>query len=138
MCPGTQQASERRRQHDDDSDQEVHPQGEDRHPGRRDREGEPGRDDADPGEDGGTCNLDTPAIRVPGMPDRLMQELAERIGIRLSDYQWFGGQRYYWVSVAVRGQANRRSTMSQAAVDKLRELLEDYDWVTVSHYMQMD
>lgn len=81
---------------------------------------------ADPGEglenDGGTCNFDTPAIRLPGVREKFLKECAAEAGIDVDPFDWFGGRRYYWVRVPMYGQANRRSRMAEAACRKLKEL----------------
>jgi len=50
---------------------------------------------ADPGPeaDGGTCNFDTPAIRLPRVRERFVQECAAEAGIEASPFDWLGGRR---------------------------------------------
>src|SRR5262249_28043600 len=79
---------------------------------------------ADPGQaaDGGTCNFDTPAIRLPGTRERFVQECAAEAGITASAFDWLGGRRWFFVFVPLHGQANRRSIMAEAACRRLKEL----------------
>ena len=79
---------------------------------------------ADPGPeaDGGTCNFDTPAIRLPGMRERLVQECANEAGISASAFDWLGGRRWFWIHVPNHGQANRRTRMAEAGCRRLKEL----------------
>src|SRR5579871_1003126 len=79
---------------------------------------------ADPGPeaDGGTCNFDTPAIRLPRVRERFVQECAAEAGIEASPFDWLGGRRWFFVFVPLNGQANRRSRMAEAANRKLKEL----------------
>jgi hypothetical protein len=79
---------------------------------------------ADPGPDadGGTCNFDTPAIRLPGIREKFVQECATEAGISASAFEWLGGRRWFFVHVPSFGQANRRSRMAEAASRRLKEL----------------
>lgn len=75
---------------------------------------------ADPIEDGGTCNIDTPAFAVT-VPRKVVEAAAADAGLTVSDFRWFGG-RWYWLNVPLRGQGNRRSTMMEAAQKVLQDL----------------
>ncbi len=79
---------------------------------------------ADPGPeaDGGTCNFDTPAIRLPGIRERFIRECATAAGISASAFDWLGGRRWFFVFVPMNGQANRRSIMAEAACRRLKQL----------------
>jgi len=79
--------------------------------------GDPGQD-----ADGGTCNFDTPAIRLPGIREKFVAECAAEAGISASAFDWLGGQRWFFVHVPTHGQANRRSIMAEAACRRLKEL----------------
>jgi hypothetical protein len=72
---------------------------------------------ADPGEnaDGGSCCLDTPAFLVEGARETDIQEAAKRSGLSVDSFRWLGGRRWFWLRTTHRGQANRRSTMMEAA-----------------------
>jgi len=73
--------------------------------------------DADPGEgnDGGTCNLDTPAFRIHRAQKQDIELAAERAGVTVSEFKWWGGERWWWLNVPLYGQGNRRSAMMTAA-----------------------
>jgi hypothetical protein len=60
---------------------------------------------ADPGQeaDGGSCNFDTAAIRLPGVRERLVLECAAEAGISASAFDWFGGRRWFFVFVTMHG-----------------------------------
>ena len=79
---------------------------------------------ADPGQeqDGGTCNFDSPAIRLPRVREKFLRECAAEAGISVNPFDWFGGKRWYWVNVPMHGQGNRRTRMAEAACRKLKEL----------------
>jgi hypothetical protein len=100
--------------------------------------------DADPGDgpenDGGTCNLDTPAFRAKGCRSSVIQAAAERAGLSVSEFHWFGGKRWWWLHVPLLGQANRRATMAEAAARVLREAAESGEWPAFGAclYCQMD
>jgi hypothetical protein len=90
-------------------------------------------------EDGGTCNMDSPAFRLPRVPDKLIREAAELAGVSASDFLWFGRKRWYWLHVPLHGQGNRRSRMSHAATQALREAAEaTCPQMQVCEYCQMD
>ena len=78
---------------------------------------------ADPGEDGGTCNFDTPAFRVHRMPEKLLVEVGERAGVRVSSFPWFG-KKWFWLHVPTFGQGNRRTVTMEAALGVLQEAVE--------------
>ena len=91
---------------------------------------------ADPGEamDGGTCNFDTPTIRVPGVSEATVRKSAEDAGITATAFRWLGGRKHFWVNVPMHGQGNRRTTMMEAALKVLRE----YPELNAVGYYQMD
>lgn len=90
-------------------------------------------------EDGGTCNMDSPAFNLPRVKDAVIQEAASIAGVTASDFKWFGGQRWYWVTGFLMGQGNRRARMSHAATKALKaaavELLPE---MSVCEYCQAD
>jgi hypothetical protein len=89
---------------------------------------------ADRGQDadGGTCNMDTPVIRLPGVREKFVQECAAEAGISASAIEWLG-RRCFFVFVPLKGQAARRSRMAEAACRQLKEAGLD-----AAMYYQMD
>lgn len=94
---------------------------------------------ADPGQDndGGTCNFDTPAIRIDRLPEPKLIAAASEAGLTVCGFGWFG-KRWYWLNVPLNGQGDRRTTMSDAAYRTLRDQLADEPRVHIHHYMQAD
>lgn len=76
---------------------------------------------ADPGadQDGGTCNMDSPAFRVKGTKQSTIEAAAKMAGLQVVDFTWFAGQKWYWLGVTLNGQGNRRAAMSTAAAHVL-------------------
>lgn len=70
---------------------------------------------ADPVDDGGTCNTDTPAFRIERVRANVIEAAAAKAGVRVHGFSWFGGRRWFWLYVPMYGQGERRSTMMQAA-----------------------
>lgn len=71
---------------------------------------------ADPGADGGSCNLDSPAFRIAGPgASRIIVAASERSGVRVTPFEWFGGKRWWFLRVTLHGQGDRRSAMMEAA-----------------------
>lgn len=90
-------------------------------------------------EDGGTSNFDTPAFKLPRVPQHVIEEAAKQAGLSVCDFSWFGGKRWYWLNVTLHGQGNRRSRMSQAAYKRLQSLaLTECPEMDVCHYQQAD
>ena len=81
--------------------------------------------EADPGHaaDGGTCNLDKPAIKLHGLRYSTVERAAEAAGVCIYKFTW-GGTSWYWVDVELEGQGDRRSTMSSAAVRAMQDEIE--------------
>jgi hypothetical protein len=79
---------------------------------------------ADPGpdQDGGTCNFDTPAVRLERVRGRFVEDCAALAGISASAFNWFGGRRWFFIHVPAHGQANRRTIMAEAGCRRLKEL----------------
>ena len=88
---------------------------------------------ADPTEDGGTCNFDTPSIRIENARQSMIEEAAKAAGISVTEFTWFK-RRWFWVNVPLHGQANRRTKMAQAANDVLKTRPE----LNAMMYYQMD
>lgn len=97
---------------------------------------------ADPGadQDGGTCNFDSPAFRIEGKQQRTIEKFAAEAGLKVCDFQWLGGKRWYWLLVPLRGQGNRRTRMAEAAAKVLREAAEsgEFPGLHACCYMQAD
>lgn len=84
--------------------------------------------------DDGSCNFDSPVIRLPRWKESEVKEASELSGVEIGDMlssKWWRGCRF--VSTAKYGQAGRRTVMSEAAYNSLKA--DGYD---VSMYYQMD
>jgi hypothetical protein len=84
-------------------------------------------------EDGGTCNFDTPLIKLPRWKTSEIKEVSEKSGIEIGDQLsgWHKGYRF--VDTTKHGQANCRTRMAEAAYHSLEA--DGYD---VCMYYQMD
>ena len=93
---------------------------------------------ADPGQDadGGSCNFDKPAIQIPNIRETTMKKIAEDSGVDLYPFHWMGNKKWYWVRTSSNGQANRRTTMMEAALKILKD--ESPEGVRVQGYYQVD
>lgn len=84
-------------------------------------------------EDGGTCNFDTPIIKLDRWTEEELHHVKKQtdvsIGDKLSGYH----KGYRFVFTEMEGQANRRTRMAEAAKKSLQN--DGYD---VSMYYQMD
>jgi hypothetical protein len=89
-------------------------------------------------EDGGTCNLDSPAFKIKRVPAKLIKAAADEAGVSVSEFTWFGGRRWWWLGGFLDGQGNRRARISQAATAALKEALSSMENATVIEYCQMD
>lgn len=83
-------------------------------------------------EDGGTCNFDAPAFKIDGAPPKLIEGAAELAGVGVTDFEWHGDKRWYWLDVT-EGQGLRRTLMAEAATKVLKEAGLD-----ARTYYQMD
>lgn len=83
--------------------------------------------------DGGSCCLDTPVLHLVGVPRKVIAEAQALSGIKLGEPMsgFWRGYRFVWTPTE--GQADRRSAMSQAAYESLRN-----DGLRASHWQQMD
>jgi hypothetical protein len=91
-------------------------------------------------EDGGTCNIDTPAFRIDRCSEGQIQDAAQRAGVRVDSFTWLGGRRWFWLEVTTYGQGNMLARMSTAA-SKVLSALETAGTVPGFHacqYCQMD
>lgn len=97
---------------------------------------------ADPGDglhnDGGSCNFDTPTFRIDGMQEVTIKRAAALAGLQVTGFKWLGGRKWYWLNVVMNGQANRRSTMMEAAQRVLNEAAERFDGFHACGYYQCD
>jgi hypothetical protein len=95
---------------------------------------------ADPGPDadGGTCNFDSPAFRLDRVPQKDIEAAAEAAGVRVVDFTWFAGSRWFWLSGVTNGQGNRRTRMMEAAQAVLDEAAAEIPCMCSSGYYQMD
>ena len=77
---------------------------------------------SDPGDtnDGGTCNLDSPAFSVPQMRTETIKEIAFKAGLNVCEFS-HRGKRAFWLGVPLHGQGNRRAKMARAAGNVLRD-----------------
>ena len=90
------------------------------------------------GEDDGTCNLDSPAIRLERWPEKKIQACAAEAGVGLDSFSWFGGRRWHFVSTPHGGQGNLRTRCAEAAGQSLANDLDGVAGVTTMMYYQMD
>lgn len=81
--------------------------------------------------DGGTCNLDSPIVRLKGVRQTVVDEAVELSGIGVEapfKGGWHKGFRF--VRTASEGQAGRRSAMCHAAFKSLEaDGLEASQWL---------
>jgi hypothetical protein len=89
-------------------------------------------------EDGGTCNFDSPAFRIERARKADIAAAAETAGIRVSEFHWFGGQKWFWLCTTVHGQGNLRTRMAEAACKVLKAAEGQIKGLQVSMYYQMD
>lgn len=87
-------------------------------------------------EDGGTCNMDSPAFRVKGVRAALVHQAAEMAGVTVCDFKWWSGSRWWWLGGFLQGQGNCRQRMSTAATQALKAAKPDF--MEVCQYCQMD
>lgn len=88
-------------------------------------------------EDGGTCNCDTPAFRIHGIRQSFIEKAAAIAEVDVTDFTWFGGCRWFWLNVPIRGQGNRRARMMHAAQQVLDAVDDIPGWSSCGYY-QMD
>lgn len=90
-------------------------------------------------EDGGTCNRDCPAFRIERCRESLIKEAAALAGVTASDFDWFGGRRWWWLTGFLEGQGNKRARMSHAATRALEAAAAVHcPQMKVCEYCQMD
>ena len=77
---------------------------------------------AEPGDDGGSCNLDQPVIRLPGAKGSVtIRAAAQLAGVEVDAFDWIGG-KWFFVRCPLAGMAEKRSRMALAASKVLEEL----------------
>lgn len=81
--------------------------------------------------DGGTCNLDSPAISLPRWRSALVEEAARQAGCGC--YRWSTSGSVYVFPLHTPGQANKRETAAETATAYLQS--QGYDALT---YSQID
>lgn len=81
-------------------------------------------------EDGGTCNIDTPIIKLPeGIKPRDLEQLSWHV-IRVGER---GFEGWYFLYTRILGQGDRRTAMAEAVAKYLNN-----NGVEASVYYQMD
>jgi len=83
-------------------------------------------------DDGGTCNLDAAALRLPRWTESLVKRAAEEAGAGCWKWTSYGGPRFVF-SPRVPGQARKREVAAEAMTAALRS--RGYD---AFNYCQMD
>lgn len=91
---------------------------------------------ADPGSDGGTCNFDTPAFKIPRIRKSTIAQAAAAANVSVSRFHWMGGS-WYWLHVPMNGQGSQRTTMMEAAQRVLDERIGEVNGSACGYY-QMD
>lgn len=91
-------------------------------------------------DDGGTSNLDSPAFRVARISKKSVEAAAALAGVSVSDFEWFGGRRWFWLGGFLKGQGNCRSRMSHAATKALEAAASTFEGfeMSVCEYCQAD
>ena len=79
-------------------------------------------------EDGGSCNFDTPMMKI-----KLSRKEREQMKDFLTPVDMRGYRDHYFVEIPLKGQANRRTVMAEAAARFLKA--EGYE---ASVYYQLD
>lgn len=92
---------------------------------------------ADPKDDGGTCNFDSPAFRIDKVRDNKIQEAATKSGVSVHSFSWWK-RRWYMLRVTMHGQGNQRTTMMEAALNVLKQESEKIPGMQVCGYYAMD
>ena len=81
------------------------------------------------GNDGGSCNLDFPAIKIDIRKNEIAK-LDYKLGYKLNTKLWKGWRP---IEIPLEGMASRRTRMAEAAVKSMKE--DGYD---VRVYYQLD
>lgn len=72
-------------------------------------------------EDGGTCNFDAPALKLPRWNGKLIERAAEEAGGGAWKWELWGSSRWV-IGFPSSGQGNRRSRRADALVEVLRRM----------------
>ena len=83
------------------------------------------------GEDGGTANLDTMTISLPGARENKIIEAVEKAGLSCSKIDWLGPR--YFIYPTKCGQGNSR----YRAVQAMAKVMKEASWDVLVYY-QMD
>ncbi len=91
-------------------------------------------------QDDGTCNMDTPSFRIPGVQAKTLKEAALAAGVTVTEFNSGMGPRSWWLMLSWAGQANLRSRQMEAALKSLREdpELKDVPGFQAWGWYQMD
>lgn len=71
-------------------------------------------------EDGGTCNFDGPAIKLPRWIEEKTRQAAKAAGLDCWKWELWGHSRFVIALPGECGQANRRSRVSETMVTMLK------------------
>lgn len=88
---------------------------------------------ADYGEDGGTCNFDSPSLLLPRWQEKKVKQAAKEAGIGCFKWELFGGARYVFSTPTI-AQGNRNCRVSEA----MCKALTDLGYPNVLEYSSMD
>src|SRR6516162_9819531 len=77
--------------------------------------------DKGPDYDYGSCNFDTPVLKLKNVREQTVVNCALEAGVHVYARNWLGS-RYFFVDVPLRGQGVRRTLMAEAATKRLKEL----------------
>lgn len=83
-------------------------------------------------DDGGTCNFDSPCIKLPRWQHALIQRAAKEAGSNAMEWDLYGDKRWVF-SPDTRAQGNARTVNAEAMYKKLKEL-----GYAAGMYYQMD
>lgn len=87
---------------------------------------------ADHGEDGGTCNFDSPSLLLPRWQEKKVKQAAKEAGIGCFKWELYGGARYVFTT-PTGAQGNRNCRVSEAMCKALETL-----GYSVLQYCSMD
>ena len=70
-------------------------------------------------DDNGTCNFDSPVLVIPRIRQSIVMDAATEAGCSMYVSTWLG-KRTFFLDPNLQGQADRRSSMAQAACNALK------------------
>lgn len=79
-----------------------------------------GRQAAEGHDDGGTCNLDSPALALPRWQEALVEQAAKEAGTHCFKWKLYGSTMYVFATPSV-GQANRNTIAAEAMTEFLKQ-----------------